>query len=100
MKLTQAFLLNAKPGAKPYKLRDDKATNLYLHVSTAGGKRWKFDYRLGGTDGTYTLGSFPQVTLIADRCSQASQRSGRISGEGDSSQGTGQAGADRQHRAF
>ncbi|MDB5789957.1 tyrosine-type recombinase/integrase [Caballeronia mineralivorans] len=67
MKLTQAFLLNAKPGAKPYKLRDDKATNLYLHVSTAGGKRWKFDYRLGGTDGTYTLGSFPQVTLIAAR---------------------------------
>ncbi|MDN7177254.1 Arm DNA-binding domain-containing protein [Caballeronia sp. SEWSISQ10-4 2] len=62
MQLTHALLQNAKPKDKPYKIRDSKSLNLYLLVSAAGSKRWKFDYRLDGKDGTYTLGAFPKVT--------------------------------------
>lgn len=67
MQLTYALLANARPKNKPYKIRDSKSLNLYLLVSTAGGKRWKLDYRLDGRHGTYTLGTFPGVTLAEAR---------------------------------
>ena len=57
MKITHALLSNAKPPAKPYKVRDSQS--LYVLVSVAGSKRWKFDYRLDGKDCTFTVGTFP-----------------------------------------
>jgi integrase len=61
MKLTYSVLINAKPQSKPYKIRDRDA--MYLLVSAAGSKTWKFDYRLDGKACTYTLGRFPDVSL-------------------------------------
>jgi integrase len=61
MKLTHPQLINAKPQAKPYKLRD--RDSMYLRVSVAGSKTWKFDYRLDGKDCSYTLGQFPALSL-------------------------------------
>lgn len=48
MKLTYPLLLNAKPQDKPYKLRD--RDSMYLLVSVAGSKTWKF-VRAHGTRG-------------------------------------------------
>ena len=41
--LTAMQVLNAKPREKPYKLFD--GGRLFLQVSPAGGKHWKFKYR-------------------------------------------------------
>jgi integrase len=59
--LTDSAIKAAQPAAKPYKLSD--AHRLYLLVSTAGGKYWKWNYRLDGKDCTYTLGAYPAVGL-------------------------------------
>jgi integrase len=59
--LTDSAVKAAKPKEKPYKLSD--TGRLYLLVSTAGSKYWKWNYRLDGKDCTYTLGEYPDVGL-------------------------------------
>ena len=49
---------NAKPGAKPYKLSTGRG--FYLLIMPAGGKLWRYDYRLDGKRKTAALGSFPE----------------------------------------
>ena len=46
MTLTATAIRNAKPGKKPTRLYD--AGGLYLEVSPAGGRWWRFAYRFGG----------------------------------------------------
>ena len=55
----------AKPGAKAFKLSDEKS--LYLVVSPLGAKYWRFDYRYAGKRKTLALGVYPEVTLKAAR---------------------------------
>lgn len=40
---------------------------MYLLVSVAGSKVWKFDYRLDGKDCSYTLGRFPDLSIADAR---------------------------------
>lgn len=63
--LTDSVVKAAKPKDKPYKLSDTH--RLYLLVSTAGGKSWKWNYRLEGKDCTYTIGAYPLVSLAEAR---------------------------------
>nr|WP_286169969.1 Arm DNA-binding domain-containing protein [Rhizobium sp. NFACC06-2] len=42
MALTDIQVKNAKADSKPRKLSDEKG--LYLFISVAGGKSWRFDY--------------------------------------------------------
>ncbi|WP_109482474.1 tyrosine-type recombinase/integrase [Paraburkholderia sp. C35] len=72
MKLTHATLLNAKPQAKPYKIRAENS--LYLLVSVSGSKRWKYDYRIGGKASTLTLGDFPDTNLTDARIKRDAAR--------------------------
>lgn len=51
----------AKAKDKPYKLSD--SGRLYLLVTTAGSKYWKWNYRLDDRDCTYTVGEYPDVGL-------------------------------------
>jgi hypothetical protein len=62
VKLTYPLLLNAKPQNKPYKIRD--RDSMYLRVSVSGSKVWKYDYRLDGKDCSYTLGRFPDLSIM------------------------------------
>lgn len=50
--LTDTKARQAKPKAKPYKLADQGG--LYLFVSLAGTKSWRYDYRLHGRRETLT----------------------------------------------
>ena len=60
--LTATQIQNAKPKDKPYKLFD--GGGLFLQVTPAGGKHWKFKYRRNdGKEGMLSLGSFPDVSL-------------------------------------
>ncbi|MCC4252483.1 integrase arm-type DNA-binding domain-containing protein [Sphingobium naphthae] len=65
MPLTITEVKNAKPGHADFKLADSKG--LFLLVSKAGGKTWRFKYRIGVREKSLTLGRYPEMGLVAAR---------------------------------
>lgn len=65
MPLTDVAIRTAKPREKAYKLAD--SGGLFLYVSTAGGKLWRFKYRFAGSEKLLSLGKYPQISLLAAR---------------------------------
>lgn len=61
MPLTDTAIRNAKPGAKPAKLFDERG--LYLLISPTGGKWWRFRFAFGGKEKLLSLGVYPDVSL-------------------------------------
>lgn len=59
--LTELSVRAAKAAEKPYKLYDDRG--LFMLVTTAGGRLWRFKYRVGGAEKLLTLGAYPDVSL-------------------------------------
>lgn len=61
--LSPSQVANAKPQAKPFKLHDERG--LFLLVTTAGGKLWRFKYRRpqAGKENSLSLGAYPDVSL-------------------------------------
>lgn len=74
MKLTDMACKGAKPESRDYKLRDGKG--LYLLVMKAGGRSWRYDYKLKTGDrtyknGTYVYGLYPETSLAEARALHA-----------------------------
>ncbi len=65
MPLTDTAIRNAKPGEKPYPIRDEKS--LYLIINPSGSKWWRWDYRFAGKRKTLSMGVYPEVGLKAAR---------------------------------
>jgi integrase len=65
MPLTDTKARNAKPKSKQFKIFD--TDGLFLLVSPAGGKWWRFKYRLGGKEKLISLGTYPEVSLLQAR---------------------------------
>lgn len=65
MALTDAKVRAAKPGKKPYKLPDGEG--LFLFVTPAGAKSWRFKYRLAGKEKLLVIGPYPAVSLVEAR---------------------------------
>jgi integrase len=67
--LTVTQIRNAKPRQTPYKLSDERA--LYLLITPAGGRLWRFKYRVGPKQAKreklLALGSYPDVSLALAR---------------------------------
>ncbi|MGA2674517.1 MAG: Arm DNA-binding domain-containing protein, partial [Terracidiphilus sp.] len=61
MPLTDTAIRNAKPGLKPAKLFDERG--LFLLVTPAGGKWWRFRFRFEGKEKLLSLGVYPDVGL-------------------------------------
>ena len=61
MPLTDTAVRNAKPGSKTARMFDERG--LYLEVSPAGGKWWRFKYRFEGKEKRLSLGVYPDVSL-------------------------------------
>lgn len=61
MPLTDTRVRNEKPGLKQKKLFD--SGGLFLLVTVAGGKCWRFKYRFGGKEKQLALGRYPEVSL-------------------------------------
>ena len=59
--LTELRVKAAKPAEKPYKLFDQRG--LFMLVTTAGGRLWRFRYKRGGVEKLLTLGAYPEVLL-------------------------------------
>ncbi|CAJ5407036.1 putative integrase [Burkholderia pseudomallei] len=60
MPLTDAEIRNAPPREKAYRLTD--GSGMYLEVSPAGGKYWRFKYRFAGKEKRLALGVYPEVS--------------------------------------
>lgn len=65
MPLTDVAIRRVKPAAKPLKLGD--SGGLYLYITTAGSKSWRWKYRFSGKEKLLTLGLYPDVGLAAAR---------------------------------
>ena len=65
MPLTDTKARNAKPKSKQFKIFD--TDGLFLLVSPAGGKWWRFKYRFGGKEKLLSLGTYPEVSLSQAR---------------------------------
>lgn len=65
MPLTDVAIRRAKPSDKPQKLAD--GGGLYLLITTAGAKSWRWKYRVAGKEKLLTLGLYPEVTLAMAR---------------------------------
>ncbi len=61
MPLTETRLRALKPKDKPYKVADDRG--LYIEVSPAGGKLWRFRYRIGPVEKKLSIGAYPEISL-------------------------------------
>jgi integrase len=78
MALTNTSIAKAKPTDKNYKMSDQGG--LYLLVRTSGSKVWKYDYRINGNRGTFTLGNYPELSLKDARAAHLEAR--RLVAEG------------------
>jgi hypothetical protein len=65
MALTALDAKNAKAGERDYKLFD--SLGLYLFVTQAGARSWRFKYRVGGKEKRLTFGQYPEITLAVAR---------------------------------
>jgi len=63
--LTDRQCKNALPQEKAQKLNDEKG--LFLLISPAGGKWWRFRYRFAGQQNSLALGTYPSVSLEGAR---------------------------------
>ncbi|PXX15214.1 integrase [Paraburkholderia tropica] len=61
MPLTDVKVRSARPREKAYRLTD--GSGMYLEVSPAGGKYWRFKYRFAGKEKRLALGVYPEVSM-------------------------------------
>jgi len=71
-KLTDPAIRNAKSGEKPKRFFD--GGGLYLEVSPAGGKLWRWKYRYQGREKRLALGKYPEISLAEARSLAADAR--------------------------
>ena len=96
MPLTDTAIRSAKPQTKTFKLFD--GGGLYLEVSPAGGKWWRWKYRFGGKEKRLSFGVYPDVSLKAARTKRDASRqqlaAGIDPGEARKAEKQAQAGAE------
>ena len=63
--LTDTAIRKAKPGLRPRKLTDGRG--LFLLLTPAGGRWWRFRYGFAGREKLLSLGVYPDVLLKAAR---------------------------------
>ena len=61
MPLTALKIRTTKPGPKTIKLFDERG--LYLEISPAGGRWWRFKYLFDGKEKRISLGVYPDISL-------------------------------------
>lgn len=65
MALSDIQVKTAKPREKDYRLPD--GNGLFLQVTTAGGKWWRFRYFIGGKEKMLSFGTYPDISLAEAR---------------------------------
>lgn len=70
--LTDTAIKRLKPSDKPYRVTDGRG--LYLWITPAGGRLWRWKYRYQGLNKLMTFGGYPDVSLANARERQAAAR--------------------------
>ncbi len=72
--MTDIDIRRSKSTDKPYKLAD--SGGLHLLITAAGGKLWRWKYRLGGVEKLMAFGQYPDISLAdaRDRRDEARKR--------------------------
>ena len=65
MSLTAIQIKNVKPTDRHQKLFD--GNGLYLNVSPTGAKSFRLKYRVDGREKVYTIGLYPDISLLDAR---------------------------------
>lgn len=60
-RLTDLQVRSAKPKASSYRLSD--GGGLFLQITPAGGRHWKYRYRIHKKESTFTIGPYPEMGL-------------------------------------
>lgn len=76
--LTEKAILAARPRDKAFKVPD--SGGLYLHVSPAGTRSWRFKYRNGGKEKLLVIGRHPDVSLKSARLARDEAKRALASG--------------------
>jgi integrase len=63
--LTELAIKNSKPQSKPYRKTD--GGGLYLWVTPAGGRYWRYRYLRDGREQLLSLGAYPEIKLAEAR---------------------------------
>lgn len=79
MPLTDTAIRKAKPADKPIKLTD--SGGLFLYISPAGGKSWRWKFYVDGKEKLMTLGRYPDVSLAEARERRDQARKVKAAGE-------------------
>ncbi|EDH5631370.1 integrase [Salmonella enterica subsp. enterica serovar Claibornei] len=78
MALTDMTVRNAKPLDKAYKLTD--SNGLFLFISPAGSKLWRFRYRFENKEQTFSIGPYPEISLSEARSKRDDARKLLVNG--------------------
>jgi hypothetical protein len=65
MALTDTQIRKAKAGDAAYRMTD--GNGLYLWMTPAGGKLWRWKYRHAGKEKLMSFGKYPSVSLLEAR---------------------------------
>lgn len=79
MALTDVAVRKAKPSQKAYRIAD--GLGMYLLVTPAGGKLWRWKYRFAGREKLMALGQYPDVSIAQARERHADARKVLRAGE-------------------
>ncbi|MEK8087468.1 Arm DNA-binding domain-containing protein [Aquabacterium sp. A3] len=71
MPLTDATCKNARCPEGKARERYADSGGLYLEALSAGGKHWRWKYRIGGKEKRQAIGTYPAVTLAQARAKPA-----------------------------
>jgi len=98
--LTDTAIKKLKPRDKAYRVYD--GGGMYLELSPAGGKWWRFKYRFEGKEKRLSLGVYPDVSLKAAREKLADARKLLAAGvdPGENRKASKAASADRAANSF
>ena len=80
MPLNDRQIKAAKPSDTGKKTKLFDGGGLYLEVTPAGGKIFRFKYRIDGKEKTLTIGKYPTVSLVEAR--QAAENARRMIAQG------------------
>ncbi|MDR3446923.1 integrase arm-type DNA-binding domain-containing protein [Dyella sp.] len=100
MPLTNVAISKAKPTGKTQRLFD--GGGMYLEISPAGGKWWRWKYRYGGKEKRLSLGTYPDTGLAEAREKRDAARKLLASGidPGQQRKATKAAGDERSANSF
>jgi integrase len=100
MPLSDAAIRKARPADKTQRLFD--GGGLYMEISPAGGKWWRFKYRFGGKEKRLSLGTYPDTGLADARERRDAARKLMQAGSdpGEQRKAAKAAGAERAANSF